>query len=79
MYRGFAITAVIRVSRARLPDEREFAAERERLLTLTERFVRNGAGFAGQQAHAFFGKMTGAEWGELTHKHLDHHLRQFGV
>jgi len=60
-------------------DEREFAAERERLLTLIERFSRNGTEHAGRQVHAFFGKMTGQEWGELMHKHLDHHLRQFGV
>jgi len=26
---------------------------------------------------AFFGKLTGEEWGELMYKHIDHHLRQF--
>lgn len=60
-------------------DEREFNAERKRLLTLIERFVRNGEEHAAKQTHAFFGRMTGAEWGELMHKHIDHHLRQFGV
>jgi hypothetical protein len=59
-------------------DERDFTKERERLLTLIERFVRNGAENAGKQTHSFFGKMTGQEWGELMHKHIDHHLRQFG-
>ena len=29
--------------------------------------------------HAFFGKLTGEEWGRLMHKHIDHHLRQFGA
>jgi len=29
--------------------------------------------------HAFFGSLTGAEWGVSTYKHLDHHLRQFGA
>ncbi|MBI3817578.1 MAG: DUF1569 domain-containing protein [Planctomycetes bacterium] len=29
--------------------------------------------------HPFFGKMTFEEWGRLHYKHLDHHLRQFGV
>ena len=60
-------------------DEKEFAAERERLLTLIDRFVRNGEEHAGTQTHSFFGKMSGREWGALTHKHIDHHLRQFGV
>jgi len=59
-------------------DEREFAAERARLMGLIERFAGNGAAYAGTQTHAFFGKMTGDEWGELMYKHIDHHLRQFG-
>jgi Protein of unknown function (DUF1569) len=29
--------------------------------------------------HPFFGKMTAKEWGRIAHKHIDHHLRQFGV
>jgi hypothetical protein len=31
------------------------------------------------QAHPFFGQMSRTEWGRLTWKHLDHHLRQFGL
>jgi Protein of unknown function (DUF1569) len=30
-------------------------------------------------AHPLFGRLTGEEWGILAHKHIDHHLRQFGV
>ncbi len=30
-------------------------------------------------AHPIFGKLTQDEWGVLLFKHLDHHLRQFGV
>lgn len=29
--------------------------------------------------HPIFGTMTTAHWGALGHKHIDHHLRQFGV
>ena len=29
--------------------------------------------------HPFFGKMSAREWGLIAHKHMDHHLRQFGV
>ncbi len=29
--------------------------------------------------HPFFGPLTHAEWGRLGWKHLDHHLRQFGL
>jgi hypothetical protein len=59
-------------------DTRDFAAERARLLALIERFVARGEAEAGKETHAFFGKMTGREWGELMYKHLDHHLQQFG-
>lgn len=30
-------------------------------------------------AHPFFGKMSAKEWAIIGHKHIDHHLRQFGV
>ncbi|HEX8851014.1 MAG TPA: DUF1569 domain-containing protein [Gemmatimonadaceae bacterium] len=30
-------------------------------------------------AHPFFGKLSRRSWGVLGYKHLDHHLRQFGV
>ena len=29
--------------------------------------------------HPFFGPMTPKHWGILAHKHMDHHLKQFGV
>ncbi len=29
--------------------------------------------------HPLFGPLTRAQWGQLAWKHLDHHLRQFGV
>lgn len=30
-------------------------------------------------AHPAFGSMTRDDWGALIHKHVDHHLRQFGA
>ena len=29
--------------------------------------------------HPFFGKMSAKQWAMIAHKHIDHHLRQFGV
>ena len=29
--------------------------------------------------HPFFGKMSVKQWCLISHKHIDHHLRQFGV
>jgi hypothetical protein len=31
------------------------------------------------ELHPYFGRLTHGEWGRLAWKHLDHHLRQFGV
>jgi hypothetical protein len=60
-------------------DERDFAEERDRLLELIDRFVTGGAAACTRNRHSFFGEMTPEEWAVLTYKHLDHHLRQFGV
>lgn len=62
-----------------ISNERDFAAERTRLTGLIGLFVERGAAAAGSQTHAFFGNLSGEEWGRLTYKHLDHHLRQFGA
>jgi hypothetical protein len=29
--------------------------------------------------HPVFGAMPGTQWGNLSYRHIDHHLRQFGV
>ena len=60
-------------------DERELAAERERLLTLIDRFAAAGPAGCTTHPHSFFGRMTPDEWAILMYKHLDHHLRQFRV
>lgn len=60
-------------------DPRDFTAEKSRLQSAIARFVERGPERAGEATHSFFGRLTGAEWGRLMGKHLDHHLTQFGV
>ena len=60
-------------------DERDLNTERERLSALIDRFATRGSAGCTQNPHSFFGKMTPEEWAILMYKHLDHHLRQFGV
>lgn len=60
-------------------DAQNFEAERARLATLIDRFIQRGPQSAAQATHPFFGRLSGDEWGRLMYKHLDHHLRQFGV
>ena len=45
---------------------------------LVERFGARGAE-ARWPASLAFGRISGRSWGVLQHKHLDHHLRQFGA
>ncbi|MBA3673088.1 MAG: DUF1569 domain-containing protein [Gemmatimonadaceae bacterium] len=60
-------------------DERVLETERGRLLASIDRFVTAGSKGTTNHPHAFFGQMSGDEWGELMYKHMDHHLRQFGA
>lgn len=60
-------------------DTRDFAIEKVRLEALIERFAARGPEAAAAQTHSFLGRLSGEEWGRLMAKHLDHHLRQFGV
>ena len=58
--------------------EASFEDERAALLELLERIgagPREGAG----PPHPLFGPLTWREWGVVTYKHADHHLRQFGA
>ena len=60
-------------------DERDLAKERERLRALLDRFAAAGPAGCTKHPHSFFGRLTPEEWAILMYKHLDHHLRQFGV
>jgi hypothetical protein len=60
-------------------NERHFENEKARLLKNINRFSGAGPNGIPNKKHPFFGDMTAAEWSTLMHKHLDHHLQQFGV
>jgi Protein of unknown function (DUF1569) len=59
--------------------DRNLDVERLRLCSLIDRFVSGGTSVCTTHPHPFFGPLTPAEWAILMYKHLDHHLRQFGV
>jgi len=60
-------------------DERDFSKEKLRLLTLIDKFSQGGDAKVTRHPHSFFGNLTADEWSSGMYKHLDHHLRQFGV
>jgi len=60
-------------------DEPDFEATRIRLTVLITEFHDLGEAGTDGNIHGFFGPLTGKQWGETQYKHVDHHLRQFGV
>ncbi|MBO9617812.1 MAG: DUF1569 domain-containing protein [Niabella sp.] len=58
---------------------RDFEKEQARLIGYIQQTQQlGGAHFEGKESHSF-GPLTQEEWNNLFAKHLDHHLRQFGV
>jgi Protein of unknown function (DUF1569) len=61
------------------PTDCEFERERTQLIEAIDSFVSEGAGCCSQHPHPFFGPLKPEQWAILMYKHVDHHLRQFGV
>lgn len=59
-------------------EHHDFDTERTRCLALIDRFVAADPNTSFPTS-GNFGSMTCAHWSRLHAKHLDHHLRQFGV
>jgi len=55
-----------------------FEEERSAVLDLLER-IGTGPQDGNGPAHPLFGPLSRREWGVVTYKHADHHLRQFGA
>lgn len=62
-----------------IKDKRSFDIEKAALLELVHSFYNKGPEGAGLYPHPMFGAFTKEQWGQAMYKHLDHHLRQFGV
>lgn len=62
-----------------IADKRNFGREQERLKTCIRQFHAGGEAQCTKHPHPFFGAITPLEWATGMYKHLDHHLRQFGV
>ena len=63
----------------KVADAREFAREQERLVRCVREFHQGGESGCTTHPHPFFGSLTALEWSTGMYKHLDHHLKQFGV
>ena len=56
----------------------QWEADLQELRTLIDRTAEHGPD-GDWPEHPAFGRMSGRAWGVLAYRHLDHHLRQFGV
>ena len=60
-------------------EEKDFEVERKRLIDFIFKTQELGEDyFDGKESHSF-GTLTKKEWNSMFFKHLDHHLKQFGV
>lgn len=56
----------------------DFESDRKTLLQFIEKMTSQSEDFAWSP-HFKFGQLNREQWGILSCKHLDHHLKQFGV
>ena len=61
------------------PTQCDFERERAQLIRTIDSFVTKGSACCSQHPHPFFGPLKPRQWAILMYKHVDHHLRQFGV
>ncbi len=62
-----------------ITDSRDFEKEKSRLINYITKTQQLGeATFDNKESHSF-GALNKTEWNNMFYKHLDHHLRQFGV
>ncbi|WP_274473819.1 DUF1569 domain-containing protein [Mangrovimonas aestuarii] len=62
----------------RVTDQKEFTKERAKLMACLDGFAQKEID-GNFPEHPYFGSFTKEQWGKMQYKHLDHHLRQFGV
>ena len=60
-------------------DQKDFEKEKARLIEYIKKLEKKGADYFEGRAQLSLGKLNSMEWNNLLYKHLDHHLRQFGV
>ena len=59
-------------------EDKDFQTEKAKLLELLSEVGEN-LNKQGWGKHPGFGYFTDEQWGKMQYKHLDHHLRQFGL
>ncbi len=63
----------------KIKEEKNFDEERERLFKYLNKTQELGEVFFNNKESHSLGKLSANEWNNMFYKHLDHHLKQFGV
>lgn len=60
-------------------EDKNFELEKQKLITAIHKVQMLGSShFEGKESNSF-GTLTAIEWNNMFYKHLDHHLKQFGL
>ena len=62
-----------------IPEKKNFENEKATLKKYAEMFCNNGQEKCTNHPHPFFGSLSPQHWSIGMYKHLNHHLKQFGV
>ncbi|MDI9879594.1 DUF1569 domain-containing protein [Flectobacillus longus] len=62
-----------------ITEQKDFETEKNRLINFISQTQQQGEDFFDQKESHSFGKLNKTEWNNMFYKHLDHHLKQFGV
>jgi hypothetical protein len=60
-------------------DQRDFEKEKKRLIEYVRKPLELGEAHFENKYQLTLGKLSASQWNNMLWKHLDHHLRQFGV
>ncbi len=60
-------------------EEKKFEEEKQTLKEHIKAFSQGGPAACTTHPNPFFGKLSPEEWARGQYKHIDHHLKQFGV
>lgn len=63
----------------KFPPDVDFHEHKTKTIASLKKFLEGGASKCTTHPHPFFGHFTPEQWAVFQWKHLDHHLRQFGV
>jgi len=62
-----------------MKEDKDFEVEKSRLIAYIEKTFEEGAAHYEGLENMTFGKLSSKQWNNMYSKHLDHHLKQFGV